>query len=144
MRSGHAFNFAKIGHVSVENGARANTNADNVFNANQSGTSTVVVQRDLTVMGGTTPDVDNQTITVLSRRLATVGRPSPATLEGDITVLAQRNLVVLRGSEIGGAAVTTRALNNYAMIGNGDFLDDVRLFQPFVPVPAGGARYEGR
>jgi filamentous hemagglutinin family protein len=122
---GSAFNFAKIGHVSVENGARLNTTADAVFNANQSGDITVVVQQDLTIQGGITPDVDTQTI---YGAFAQIGHGGPAitgNLDGDITVLAQRNLVVLRGSEIGGTAVTTRALNNYAMIGNGDFLRDV-------------------
>lgn len=120
-----AFNFAKIGHVSVENGARQSNASDVVVNANQSGDITVVVRRDLRVAGGTTPDIDTQTI---YGAFAQIGHGGPAitgTLTGDITVLAQRNLVVARGSEIGGAAATTRALNNYAMIGNGDFLHDV-------------------
>jgi len=122
---GSAFNFAKIGHVSVENGARLANTGDAVFDANQSGDITVVAQRDLTVQGGSTPDVDNQTI---YGAFAQIGHGGPAitgNLNGDITVLAQRNLVVSRGSEISSGSVTTRALNNYAMIGNGDFLHDV-------------------
>lgn len=116
------FNFAKIGHLAVENGNRQTNFNDSVDNANQIGDITVVVGQDLTILGGTTPDVDTQTI---YGAFAQIGHGGPAIsgdLEGNITVLVKRDLAVVQGSEIGAGDLTVTPLNNYAMIGHGDFL----------------------
>ena len=116
------FNFAKIGHLAVENGNRQTNFNDSVDNANQIGDITVVVGQDLTILGGTTPDVDTQTI---YGAFAQIGHGGPAIsgdLEGNITVLVKRDLTVVQGSEIGAGDLTVTPLNNYAMIGHGDFL----------------------
>jgi len=119
-----AFNFAKIGHFSAENGNRLTTLGDAVITANQTGDITVVVGRDALVMGGTTPDVDHQTIYGAFAQIGHGGPSITGDLSGDITVLVKRNLAVLRGSEISAGTMTLEALNNYAMIGNGDYLHD--------------------
>jgi hypothetical protein len=119
-----AFNFAKIGHFAVENGNRQSNYNDLVSNAGQTGDIVVVVGRDLSVQGGTTPNVDTQTI---YGAFAQIGHGGPAMvgdLQGDITVLVKRDIAVIQGSDIGGGSLTTTALNNYAMIGNGDYLMD--------------------
>jgi hypothetical protein len=123
-----AFNFAKIGHFAVENGNRQTGFGDIVANASQTGNITVVVDGDLSLTGGKTPDVDEQTI---YGAFAQIGHGGPAItgdLVGNITVLVKGDLSVEKGTEIGdpGTIITTRALNNYAMIGNGDVLYDTQ------------------
>ncbi len=117
-----AFNFAKIGHFAVENGNRTADTNDVVGSAAQTGDITVVVGRDLTVAGGTTPDIDTQTIFGAFAQIGHGGPAANGDLTGDITVLVKRNLAVLRGTDIGGSAQTQVQVNNYAMIGNGDYL----------------------
>jgi len=119
-----AFNFAKIGHFAVENGNRQANLADAVTLANQEGDITVVVGRDALIQGGMTPDVDTQTIYGAFAQIGHGGPSITGDLEGDVTVLVKRNLAVLRGSEISSSTATQQALNNYAMIGNGDYLKD--------------------
>lgn len=119
-----AFNFAKIGHFAVENGNRQTNLNDSVTSANQSGDITVVVGRDALIWGGTTPDVDHQTIYGAFAQIGHGGPSITGDLDGDITVLVKRNLSVVQGSEISSSTLTLQALNNYAMIGNGDFLED--------------------
>lgn len=119
-----AFNFAKIGHFAVENGNRRTDLGDSVISANQRGDITVVVGRDALVWGGTTPDVDTQTIYGAFAQIGHGGPSITGDVSGDITVLVKRNLSVIRGSEISATSLTQRSLNNYAMIGNGDFLHD--------------------
>jgi len=116
------FNFAKIGHFAVENGNRQTNLNDLVENAGQTGDIYVVVGQDMVVVGGTTPDVDSQTI---YGAFAQIGHGGPAmvgNLEGNITVLVKRDLSVIQGSEIGAGDLTVTPLNNYAMIGHGDYL----------------------
>jgi hypothetical protein len=119
-----AFNFAKIGHFAVENGNRQANLNDAVTLANQEGDITVVVGRDALIQGGMTPDVDTQTIYGAFAQIGHGGPSITGDLEGDVTVLVKRNLAVLRGSEISSSTTTQQALNNYAMIGNGDYLKD--------------------
>ncbi len=119
-----AFNFAKIGHFAVENGNRQAGTGDHVLNANQTGDITVVVGRDALIQGGTTPNVDTQTIYGAFAQIGHGGPSITGDLDGNVTVLVKRNLSVIRGSEISGGTQTLQALNNYAMIGNGDFLRD--------------------
>ena len=116
------FNFAKIGHFAVENGNRQANFNDTVEDAGQIGDIFVVVGQDMVMMGGTTPNIDTQTI---YGAFAQIGHGGPAmigNLEGDITVLVKRDLSVIQGSEIGAGDLTVTPLNNYAMIGHGDFL----------------------
>jgi filamentous hemagglutinin family protein len=119
-----AFNFAKIGHFAVENGnVLANFN-DAVRDANQEGDIDVVVGRDLLVAGGTTPNVDTQTI---YGAFAQIGHGGPAivgNLLGNISVLVGRDATVRRGSEITASSLTPQRLNNYVKIGHGDYLFD--------------------
>ena len=123
-----AFNFAKIGHFAVENGNRQANLGDVVLSANQTGDITVVVGRDALIQGGTTPNVDRQTIYGAFAQIGHGGPSITGDLSGDVTVLVKRNLSVIRGSETnfrtGGGNLTQQALNNYAMIGNGDYLWD--------------------
>lgn len=116
------FNFVKIGHFAVENGNRAADLSDAVVDANQSGDIAVVVGRDLTMLGGTTPNVDTQTIYGAFSQIGHGGPSITGNLEGSITVLVKRDLAVIQGSEIGAGNITTTPLNNYAMIGHGDHL----------------------
>ncbi|MCB1206100.1 MAG: hypothetical protein KDN18_17700, partial [Verrucomicrobiae bacterium] len=118
------FNFAKIGHFSAENGNRQTNFNDDVREADQEGDITVVVGRDIRIAGGTTPDVDLQTIYGSFAQIGHGGPSIVGNLEGDITVLAGRDVTVTQGSEIDASSTTTRSLNNYAMIGNGDYLFD--------------------
>ncbi|MBL9158664.1 MAG: filamentous hemagglutinin N-terminal domain-containing protein [Verrucomicrobiales bacterium] len=122
-----AFNFAKIGHFSVENRGPVGT-------APQTGDITVVVGRDAVLQGGITPDVDTQTIYGAFAQIGHGGPSIIGDLKGDITVLVKRNLSVIQGSETnfatGGGNLTDQALNNYAMIGNGDFLRDTGSYTP--------------
>lgn len=120
------FNFAKIGHVGAENNNRQATAADWVMDVTHIGDITVVVGRDLNLKGGTTPNVDTQTI---YGAFAQIGHGGPSVtgdlFSGDITVLVKRDLAVQSGSEIDdgkGAWTTATPLNNYAMIGHGDKL----------------------
>jgi filamentous hemagglutinin family protein len=117
-----AFNFVKIGHFAVENGNRAADLSDAVIDANQSGDIAVVVGRDLTMRGGTTPNVDTQTIYGAFSQIGHGGPAITGNLEGSITVLVKRDLSVIQGTEIGAGNITTTPLNNYAMIGHGDHL----------------------
>jgi filamentous hemagglutinin family protein len=122
-----AFNFAKIGHFSAENRGPVGT-------ANQTGDITVVVGGDALLQGGTTPNVDTQTIYGAFAQIGHGGPSITGDLSGDITVLVKQNLTVIRGSETNfpaaGGNLTDEALNNYAMIGNGDFLHDTGSFIP--------------
>lgn len=117
-----AFNFAKIGHFAVENGNRAADGSDLVQSATQTGDITVVVGRDLTVQGGTTPDIDTQTIFGAFAQIGHGGPAASGDLTGDITVLVKRNLSVVRGTDVEAGDQTLVQVNNYAMIGNGDYL----------------------
>jgi filamentous hemagglutinin family protein len=117
-----AFNFVKIGHFAVENGNRQANLDDAVIDANQSGDIAVVVGRDLTMLGGTTPNVDTQTIYGAFSQIGHGGPAITGNLEGSITVLVKNDLAVIQGSEIGVGNITTTPLNNYAMIGHGDNL----------------------
>lgn len=117
-----AFNFAKIGHFAVENGNRAADFSDIVGSATQTGDIKVVVGRDLAVRGGTTPNIDTQTIFGAFAQIGHGGPAANGDLSGDITVLVKRNMAVVRGTDIGGGALTGVQVNNYAMIGNGDYL----------------------
>jgi len=123
-----AFNFAKIGHFAVENGNRQTGFGDIVSTANQTGNITVVVDGDLSLTGGKTPDVDNQTIYGAFAQIGHGGPSISGDLVGNITVLVKGDLSVEKGTEIGdpGTELTVRALNNYAMIGNGDVLYDTQ------------------
>ena len=118
------FNFAKIGHFSIEDESRNTGSGDGVQNASQSGDITVVVNRDLTLQGGTTPDVDQQTIYGAFVQIGHGGPGISGDVEGNVTVLVRRNTTVNTGSEIDGSSATTLSLNNYAMIGNGDYIKD--------------------
>jgi len=117
-----AFNFVKIGHFAVENGNRTADLGDAVIDANQSGDIAVVVGRDLTMLGGTTPNVDTQTIYGAFSQIGHGGPAITGNLGGSITVLVKNDLAVIQGSEIGVGNITTTPLNNYAMIGHGDHL----------------------
>lgn len=119
------FNFAKIGHFSAENGNILASFGDAVTNANQEGDIEVVVGRDLVVTGGTTPNVDTQTIYAAFAQIGHGGPAIVGNLLGDISVLVGRNATVLTGSEITSTSLTTRRLNNYAKIGHGDYLFDL-------------------
>ncbi|MEQ1843499.1 MAG: hypothetical protein ABL994_24085, partial [Verrucomicrobiales bacterium] len=156
-----AFNFAKIGHFSVENGDRTFTSgssnfSDVVNDARLTGDITVVVGGDLSLKGGTinvAPDafeVDDDALSnadthTIYGAFAQIGHGGPAIggdLTGDITVLVNGNISVAQGSNNGvpgvdsilydsdGAgplpAVASRPMNNYAMIGNGDYLYGIR------------------
>lgn len=121
---GSAFNFAKIGHVSAENSSRQTGNGDLVTNANMEGDITVVVNDSLSVLGGTTPNVDTQTIYGAFAQIGHGGPGIAGDLTGDITVLVRNNLTVTGGSDIEDGSLTTVALNNYAMIGNGTRIYD--------------------
>ena len=116
------FGFAKIGHFAVENGNRTGDLGDTVENANQAGDIVVVVGRDLTLAGGTTPDVDTQTIYGAFAQIGHGGPSISGNLDGDITVLVKRDIALIQGSEIGAGDITVTPLNNYAMIGHGDRL----------------------
>jgi len=122
-----AFNFAKIGHFAVENGNRQANFNDIVRDANQEGDITVVVGRDLTVAGGTTPNVDTQTIYGAFAQIGHGGPAAIGNLLGNITVLVKRDVSVINGSELSDGTITITPLNNYAMIGNGD---NVRILPP--------------
>jgi len=122
-----AFNFAKIGHFAVENGNRQANFNDIVRDANQEGDITVVVGRDLTVAGGTTPNVDTQTIYGAFAQIGHGGPAAIGNLLGNITVLVKRDVSVIDGSEMSDGTITITPLNNYAMIGNGD---NVRILPP--------------
>jgi hypothetical protein len=126
------YNFAKIGHFSAEDGGRspASLTTDAVTDSNQTGDITVVVGRDLTVKGGQTPDVDTQTIYGAFAQIGHGGPSISGDLNGSISVLVKRDLAVVRGSERGAGDLTTFALNNYAMIGHGDFLHDTNNVDP--------------
>jgi filamentous hemagglutinin family protein len=127
-----AFNFAKIGHFAVENGDRLTTVADAVTGARMDGSITVVANRNISVLGGTTPNVDTQTI---FGSFAQIGHGGPAIqgdLDGDITVLAGGDLAVTAGTERATGAITVRDINNYAMIGNGDYLRDTNANASYV------------
>jgi filamentous hemagglutinin family protein len=129
-----AFNFAKIGHFAVENGNRQTTTGDQVGTANQTGDITVVVGGDALLQGGTTPDLDRQTIYGAFAQIGHGGPSITGDVSGAITVLVKGDLSVIRGSETnfstGGGNQTQQALNNYAMIGNGDFLRDTNSVSP--------------
>lgn len=116
------FGFAKIGHFAVENGNRQANLGDAVENANQAGDIVVVVGNDLTLAGGTTPDVDTQTIYGAFAQIGHGGPSISGNLDGDITVLVKRDIALIQGTEIGAGDITVTPLNNYAMIGNGDRL----------------------
>lgn len=138
------FNFAKIGHFAVEDGARDfNTRNDEVSVRNQEGDIVVVVGQDLLVAGGTTPDVDRQTIYGAFAQIGHGGPSINGDLAGDITVLVKRNINVSGGTEIGDAGTvltTVPALNNYAMIGHGDRLYDTSGHIDAIFNDAGGYR----
>jgi hypothetical protein len=123
-----AFNFAKVGHFAVENGNRQATTGDQVGSANQTGDITVVVGGDALLQGGTTPNLDRQTIYGAFAQIGHGGPSITGNVSGAITVLVKGDLSVIRGSETnfptGGGNLTLQALNNYAMIGNGDYLRD--------------------
>lgn len=126
------FNFAKIGHVNAENQNRLvnNSNGDSVNNASQIGNITVVATNDLSIRGGTTPNVDRQTILGAFSQIGHGGPGISGDLEGVITVLVGNDLEVIGGSEVNLAAplggvganplLRNPAVNNYAMIGHGD------------------------
>ncbi len=131
------FNFAKIGHFSVENANKQPANfGDIVGAASQTGNITVVVNRDLTLAGGTTPDVDDQSIYGAFAQIGHGGPGIGGDLSGNISVLVKRNLDVIEGTERGDAGTdyalgsvapsgrVASSLNNYAMIGNGDVIYD--------------------
>lgn len=118
------FNFAKIGHFSIEDESRNTGSGDGVQNASQSGDITVVVNRDLNLQAGTTPDVDTQTIYGAFTQIGHGGPGISGDVAGNVTVLVKRNTTVNTGSEIDGTTMTTRSLNNFAMIGNGDYIKD--------------------
>lgn len=118
------FNFAKIGHFAVENGNYSANFADDVRDANQEGDITVVVGRNLTITGGTTPNVDTQTIYGAFAQIGHGGPSIVGNLEGDISVIVKQNITMTRGSEITSSSATQQALNNYVMIGHGDRLFD--------------------
>lgn len=156
-----AFNFAKIGHFSVENGDRTFTTGVSNFNdvvndARLTGDITVVVAGDLSLEGGTinvAPDAFEEDDDALSNAdthtiygaFAQIGHGGPAIggdLTGNITVLVDGNISVEQGANNGvpgvdsilfdpdGAgpqpAIASRPMNNYAMIGNGDYLYGIR------------------
>lgn len=134
-----AFNFGKVGHVSVENSNRQGGNGDLVTNANMEGDITVVVNSNLSLLGGTTPDVDEQTIYGAFGQIGHGGPGIAGDLDGNITVLVRDQLTVTGGSDIeDGDGGTTRALNNYAMIGNG-----TRIYDP-VSSPSALFRVDGQ
>jgi len=124
------FNFAKIGHVNAENQNRQINNNDSVNTASQFGNIRVVATRDLSVLGGTTPSVNRQTILGAFAQIGHGGPGISGDLEGTITVLVGNNLQVIGGTEVnlatplGGVGpnplLRNPALNNYAMIGHGD------------------------
>jgi len=118
---GSAFNFAKIGHFAVENGNRTADGGDIVANATNTGDITVVVGRDLRLRGGTTPDIDDQPIFGAFAQIGHGGPAASGDKTGDITVLVKRDLSVTQGTDRTGAAISVE-VNNYAMIGNGDYL----------------------
>lgn len=121
-----AFNFAKIGHVNAENENRQAGNGDTVQNASQEGDIVVVVGGDARVAGGTTPDIDSQTIFGAFAQVGHGGPGISGDVTGDVTVLVRGNLDVIEGSEnTDGALVDFDfSANNYAMIGNGDNIKD--------------------
>jgi filamentous hemagglutinin family protein len=124
------FNFAKIGHVNAENQGRQSNNSDSVNTASQIGNITVVAANDLSLRGGTTPDVNRQTIMGAFSQIGHGGPGISGDLEGVITVLVGNDLEVIGGTEVnlgaplGGVGANpllrNPALNNYAMIGHGD------------------------
>lgn len=127
-----AFNYAKIGHFAVENGDRLPTVLDAVTGARMDGRIVVVANRDISVLGGTTPNVDTQTI---FGSFAQIGHGGPAIqgdLDGDVTVLAGRDLAVTAGTERATGSITARDINNYAMIGNGDYLRNTNTSASYV------------
>lgn len=120
-----AFNFAKIGHFSAYNGTVIAGTGSQVRDVNQVGDITVVVAGDLTMKGGQTPNVDLQTIYGAFVQIGHGGPSVSGNLEGDITVLVKGDILVERGSEIRpGVDQSLRAMNNYAQIGHGDFVND--------------------
>lgn len=120
---GSVFNFAKIGHFSIENSARTSDNGDIITESEKNGDITVVVGNDLTMNAGTTP---NQTAQPIWGAFVQIGNGGPGMagdVNGDVTVLAKNNISATTGSEIPNpTAGTSRGvtLNNYVMIGNGD------------------------
>ena len=138
------YNFAKIGHFSVENGNRNTANnGDAVGNAAQDGDITVVVWGDLSLKGGTLdvdpfdPDlnppevlsnIDTHTIYGAFAQIGHGGPGIAGNVSGDITVLVKGNISVEDGVNNGVDGVDSiagsLAVNNYAMIGNGDFVKD--------------------
>lgn len=156
-----AFNFAKIGHFSVENGDRTfntGTNVGNfsdvVDNAGQTGDIKVVVGNDLTLRGGTInvdplafeedddalSNVDTHTIYGAFAQIGHGGPGIGGDLIGNITVLVDGNISVVQGANTGIPGVDSivdtttgnpsQAMNNYAMIGNGDYIYGTR------PIPS--------
>lgn len=131
-----AYNFVKIGHIGVENNSVSPTTAGQVLSVTQSGDITVIVGRDLTMKGGTTPNVDLQPI---YGAFAQIGHGGPSVtgegLTGDITVLVKNNLTMTKGTEItDNPAWETRGhLNNFVMIGHGDKLNPNTPLSPYSP-----------
>ncbi len=132
-------NFAKIGHVGFEDSLFTTNNAnDRVVNSDHTGDITVVVTNDLTMQGGTVP-VDLLT-TGTSGAFVQIGHGGPAItgdLDGDILVLVGNDLNTASGSGRG-TGDTTAPGNNYAMIGNGDWIKDG--VDPFIANFADGTR----
>ncbi len=155
-----AFNFAKIGHFSVENGDRTFASGSSNFNdvvndAELTGDITVVVGGDLSLRGGTidvAPDaylvdpdaLGNADTHTIYGAFAQIGHGGPAIggdVTGNITVLVDGSISVVGGANNGVpgvdsilydpdgagplAPIPSKPMNNYAMIGNGDFLDGI-------------------
>lgn len=154
-------NFAKIGHMSVENGASrydinnatGGVSDDDAVNfADQEGDIVVVVGRDLTMQGGDL-DVQQPRFPALGAQpevftsFAQIGHGGPAisgNLNGDITVLVQGNLITIDGfTEATNRPAEAEPSNNYVMIGHGDWLRDSDTFNDLALIsrrPARGDR----
>ena len=117
------YNFVTIGHVNAENGNRVVGTGDQVRNADQSGDINVVVANDLTLQGGTTPDMNTQPIYGAFAQIGNGGSGIGGDLTGSVSVLVGQDLFAIGGTDNAGSAVTINP-NNYTMIGNGDWIFD--------------------
>ena len=110
-------NIAQIGNFTTEYRNLSGTN--DVNDGNHKGDITVVVGNNLTMVGGTTSDPVGQPNHLAYTQIGHGGAGVNGTNDGDITVFVKNDLVTIDGSTGG-----TDTLNNYVMIGHGDWLRD--------------------
>ncbi|MCP5540782.1 MAG: hypothetical protein H7A52_11640, partial [Akkermansiaceae bacterium] len=123
---GSIYSFAKIGHWSTE--LDNATNRDPV-DSDMTGDIVVVVGNDMTMLGGTSTDLTdfgngNVSLPVVNA-YAQVGHSAPGVngeKVGNITVLVGNDLTTVDGDAAGPGLQPN--LNNYVMIGNGDWMRD--------------------